>query len=71
VSARFQGELDHLAKLLRKEPLTARQITERTGCCKPAAYQRVQALIDRGENVFIVTERQKRPGPVSRAFGIR
>ncbi len=63
--------LDRLVALLRTKPLTGLEIAKAMKCCKPAAYQRVQALIDRGDNVYTVTERSKRPGPVARAFGIR
>lgn len=63
--------LDRLAALLRKKPLTGLEIAKAMKCCKPAAYQRVQALIDRGDNVFTVTERANRPGPSARSFGVR
>lgn len=71
MSTRFQDVLDRLAKLLTKEPLTALQISARTGCCKPAAYQRVQALKARGEAVYELPGESDRPGPAPIAYGIR
>lgn len=67
----YDKTLDKLAALLRKKPLTGLEIAKAMGCCKPAAYQRVRGLIDRGVNVYTVTERTKRTGPVARAFGVR
>lgn len=60
--------LDQLASLLRRRPLTAREIADRMKCCKPAAYARVRALIERGDRVLEIrrTDRARRgPSPVA------
>lgn len=72
MNARQIAALDALARLLRRGPLTARQIAQQTRCCKPAAYARIRALENRGERVYTVrlTERNS-PGPEPLAYGIR
>lgn len=71
-TARQTAALDALAKLLRKGPLTARQIANVTRCCKPAAYSRVRALELRGERVYTVrVANPTRSGPEPLAYGIR
>lgn len=66
------NSLDHLEQLLRKRgPLTAAQIAIQTGCCKPTAYQRVEALRARGVEIFEVKQPELRPGPVATSYGIR
>lgn len=69
--SRHERALERLAALLRERPMTGVEIARVMRCCKPAAYQRVQALVERGEPVFTITERRNRPGPRARAFGIR
>jgi DNA-binding IclR family transcriptional regulator len=66
-----ERSLDALAALLKRKARTAREIAAVTGCSKPTAYARIAALQARGDRVFEVTEREQRPGPASRAFGIR
>lgn len=70
-TARQTAALDSLAKLLRKGPLTARQIAAITKCCKPAAYERVRALELRGERVYTVRIVNRASGPEPLAYGIR
>lgn len=68
----YDDALDKLAALLRRKPLTPRQIAEAMGCCRPTAYQRLQALIDRGENVYqLRVKGTKSTGPTPFSFGVR
>lgn len=64
-------DLDRLLRVLRRTPLTARQISERFNVSKPTAYARVRALIKRGDPIY---ERRGRrlgvPGPASVTFGV-
>lgn len=70
-SARFEGELDRLAALLRaRGPLTAAQVARALKCCKPAAYARIRALSAR-ESVYQVSKPRKgKRGPVPVAYGL-
>lgn len=66
----YQKTLAKLAAMLRKQPMTAREIAEVLGCCKPAAYQRIRALQSR-EQVYTIPRRESVTGPKSIAYGIR
>ncbi len=63
--------LDRLAALLRKRPLTAREIAKLTGCCRPTAYERVEALKRRGDAVYSLQRNRTQPGPKALAYGVR
>lgn len=63
--------LDKLAALLRKKPITAREIAEKLGCCKPTAYQRLRALIERGDGVITIPDKTVRTGPPALLYAIR
>lgn len=64
-------DLDRLLKVLRRTPLTARQIAERFGVSKPTAYARVRALLERGEPIYERRERRLGvPGPAVAVFGV-
>lgn len=67
----YAKTLDKLATLLRRKPLTPRQISEALGCCRPTAYQRIEALVTRGDRVFEVKTKSNGPGPVPYAYGVR
>lgn len=70
-SARFEGELDRLAALLRKRgPLTAAQIAAHLDCCKPAAYARVEALGKRERLYQVKKPKPGKRGPAPVAYGI-
>lgn len=72
MSDAYDETLDRLAELLRKGPLTALQISQRTKCCKPAAYSRVAALKKRGEPVVETRRRLLgKTGPYAIAYEIR
>lgn len=63
--------LNKLAELLRKKPLTALQISQVTGCCKPTAYARLLALKRRGDRLVEIRQSSGRPGPSAVAYSIR
>ena len=63
--------LAKLTTLLKRKPLTAREIAVELGCCRPTAYQRVRALIAAGEQVYEIKRRQEGTGPKAVAYGIR
>ena len=63
--------LDRLAALLRKRPLTAREIADVMGCCKPTAYERIEALKRRGDAVYSLERNRTQPGPRALAYGVR
>ena len=63
--------LNKLSALLRRKPLTPKQIAEQTGCSKPTAYHRIKALVSRGENVYSLRGKGEGPGPTAKLFGIR
>ncbi len=72
----YNKTLDKLAELLRRKPMTARAISEALTCCRPAAYQRLRALQERGDAVFEMQAPElpkgsRKPGPRSIAYGIR
>ncbi len=68
----YKETLDALAALLRKKgPLTALAIAALLKCSKPAAYQRLDALKARGEDLFKKKIRESATGPKSVAYGIR
>ncbi len=62
--------LDKLAALLRRKPLTARQIAKATGCCRPTAYARLAALEERGDPVFKTTGPGAATGPKPVTYGM-
>lgn len=65
------SHLDRLASLLKRGPLTAAEIAQRTKCSAPTAYARVRALIARGEPVYSTTlARTTRSGPKAKAYGV-
>lgn len=67
-----ERRLERLEALLRRRTLTAREIARELGCSKPAAYERVRALIDRGVAVFQVrAPRAGGTGPAPVAYGIK
>ncbi len=68
---RYQRTLDRLVALLKHEPMTARQIAAELKCCRPAAYQRLEALKKRGERLYTMALRESVTGPGSTAYGIR
>jgi hypothetical protein len=64
--------LDQLAGLLRRKPLTAKDIARITRCCKPTAYARVEALKERGEPIVETRRRAAgKPGPYAITYEIR
>lgn len=63
--------LDRLATMLRRQPLTARQVAERLSISRPTAYEWIRALAERGESVYQIPARQTGPGPRAKAYGIR
>ena len=71
MSPRFAGEIDRLAALLRKKPLTAMEIADRTGCSKPTAYVRIAGLRKSGVQVYeLPAAGPKRSGPAAVAYGV-
>lgn len=60
--------LNRLAALLRKQPLTAKQIAAQTKCCVPAVYARIRALQARGVRVLQQPITEKRTGPKAVAY---
>jgi hypothetical protein len=74
--AEYDKTLNQLQTLLRKTPMTAKQIAECFGVCKPVAYARVEELRKRSSElgfqvVKIKGVRESTPGPTSVAFWIR
>lgn len=70
----YQKTLTRLAILLRRKPMTAREIAESLGCCRPSAYQRIEALRAKGLQVYTIPAPEgKDPvtGPRPIAYGIR
>ena len=63
--------IDQLAALIRRAPLTAREIAERLGVSKPTAYKLIRSLIERGDRVFTERRNSGRPGPAAVAYGVR
>lgn len=69
----YDNRLEKLAELLRRKPLTVRQISTSLGVCRPAVYQRLKDLADRGVKVFTMQSApaRPRPGPKSLTYGVR
>jgi len=63
--------LDRLAALLKRKPLTARQVADELECCRPTAYQRIRALEERGDAVFKIAAPAEGTGPRPVAYGVR
>ncbi len=63
--------LDRLRALLKRKPLTARQVAEALECCRPTAYARIEALIARGDQVFTIQATSTGTGPRPVAYGVR
>lgn len=64
--------LDRLLVLLKRAPLTAREIAEKLGCSKPVAYARVRALQEvRGAQVYTLVPKRRTRGPKPIAYGVR
>lgn len=67
-----QAVLSTLAKLLREQPLSAREVAEKMGCSLPVAYDRIRGLIARGDRVNIRKPKQyKKTGPVPTLYKIK
>ncbi len=67
----YQKTLNRLARLLRRKAMTAKAVATVQKCSRPIAYQRIQALIQRGEAVYTRGTRESVTGPCSVAYGIR
>ncbi len=63
--------LDNLTAMLKRKPMTARAIAAAQRCSRPVAYQRLEALRERGETVYALPVREASRGPLSVAYGIR
>lgn len=66
----YEKDLEKLAKLLRRKPLTAREISVKLRCCVPTAYQRVRELERRGTPVRRQPAKKVGTGPRALAFAI-
>lgn len=69
-AAQNEQELQALTRLLRKRAMTARQISELTGCSKVVAYMRIRALIKRGTPITRKRVRDGRTGPKSVSYSV-
>lgn len=69
--ARNEDALAELVELLSQgQMLTAMQIAARTGCSKPVAYERLEALRKRGTRFQTVKVREGVTGPKSIAYAV-
>lgn len=66
----YDDRLMRLRVLLEAQPLTAKQIAKRMGCCLPAVYERIAALRTRGVNVVEQRRATKSTGPKPVAFNV-
>lgn len=66
----YTDTLISLVKLLRRKPMTARQVAEALGCSKVTAYDRIHELEKRGFGVYRYAAREGRVGPKATAFGV-
>lgn len=69
--AEYEKTLIKLATLLKRGPLTAREIAKALDCCKPIAYKRLRALKKRGVVLFETPAPRSSTGPKAKAYGIR
>jgi hypothetical protein len=68
----LRSELTKLARLLRSNTMTAKQIALTMKCSVPTAYARLRALEDEGVDVFTLKSRTgSTPGPRAAVYGIR
>ncbi len=67
----YAETLEHLAKELKRRPMTARAVSVHFRCSRPIAYQRIQSLIKLGFNVTSRGVRESARGPCSVAYRIR
>lgn len=67
----FNRTLKRLVSLLKAKPMTAKAIAEAMECCRPTAYQRLEALRSKGVEVYEVRQVTKgKTGPRSTAYGV-
>lgn len=72
----YTDTLHQLATLIRRKPLSAKQIADKLDCCKPVVYQRLRELARRGTDVYTTPApelpRGKRcSGPKAILYGCR
>jgi hypothetical protein len=67
----YERTLERLVSMLRRKPMTAKQIAQQMGCCIPVAHERIAALLERGAGVYMVPTDSKRTGPKATAYGVR
>lgn len=71
MTARNEKDLIELIRVLSQgRMLTVMQIVEQTGCSKPVAYERLEALRKRGVVFQTVKVREGITGPKSVAYAI-
>lgn len=63
--------LDRLKAMLKRKTMTARQVAEEFDSSKPTAYQRIRALIARGDEVYELAGKADGTGPRPVAYGVR
>ena len=69
----YRRTLADLTKLLKRKPCTAREIAAAMNCCRLAAYQRIDALRERGAAIYTLPAARIEgvTGPSATAYGIR
>lgn len=69
LTTRYRDELAHTLTIIKTEgPRTARQLADRLDLCKPAAYARIRALIERGQVVECGAVRDGKTGPRAASY---
>lgn len=70
MTAKNEVELQELAELLRRRPMTIARIAAKTKCSKVTAYKRVRALRNRGFAVQVKRVRGSLVGPYSTEYSL-
>jgi predicted ArsR family transcriptional regulator len=67
---KYEKTLNRLSRLLRRKPMTAREIADALRCCVPVVYRRLQALEERGERLYCRQTKSSAPGVKAKAYGL-
>ena len=68
---KYPERLLALAELLRRSPMTAKEIAERTGCSKPLVYRQLEVLRKQGIEVHEIDRKTPISGPTARVYMVR
>jgi len=66
----LKPELEKLVKILKRKPVSAVELSDALGCCRPTVYARLNALQKLGYRVEVSKSQKKQTGPVAQLFSL-